>query len=66
MLISVSYFSRFRGYISFPFIFLLALSENMHLAGRTPDEEDLLLNDMVDVVIDWMVEAVSFDGLPTE
>ena len=38
----------------------------MHLAGRTPDEEDLLLNDMVDVVIDWMVEAVSFDGLPTE
>ena len=39
----------------------------MHLAGRTPEEEGMLLDDMVDlVVIDWVVEAVSFDGLLTE
>ena len=39
----------------------------MQLAGRTPEEEGLLLDDMVDpVVIDWVIELVSFDGLRTE
>ena len=37
----------------------------MHLPERTP-EEGLLYDDMVDlVVIDWVVEAVSFDKLVT-
>ena len=67
MLISVSYFSHFSGYTSFPFIFFLPLSQNMQSAGRTPEEEGLLLDDMVDLaVIDWVLEAVSFDGLLTK
>ena len=33
----------------------------MHLAGRTPEEEGLLHENMVDLVaIDWVVEAVLF------
>ena len=43
-----------------PFIFLLPLLQNRHLAGRSPKEGGLLLDDTVDLVlIDWVVEAVS-------
>ena len=39
----------------------------MQSAGRTPEEEGLLLDDMVDLaVIDWVLEAVSLDGLLTK
>ena len=39
----------------------------MQLAGRTPEEEGLLLDDMVyPMVTDWVVEVVSFGGLRTE
>ena len=39
----------------------------MQSAGRTPKEEGLLLDDMVDLaVIDWVIEAVLFDGLLAE
>ena len=35
----------------------------MNLAGRSREEEGLLLNDIVDlVVIEWVVEAVPLDG----
>ena len=38
--------------------------QNMRLAGNTPEEEGFLLDDMVDlVIIDRVVEAVSFDSL---
>ena len=48
-------------------MFFLPLSQNMHLTGRTPEEDGLLLDDMVDLVVtDWVVEAVSFDRLLTE
>ena len=43
-----------------PFIFLLPLLKNRHLAGRSPKEGGLLLDDTVDLVLtDWVVEAVS-------
>lgn len=43
-----------------PFIFLLPLLQNRHLAGRSPKEGGLLFDDTVDLVlIDWVVEAVS-------
>ena len=39
----------------------------MPLAGRTPEEEGLLRDDMIEfAVIEWVVEAVLFDGLVTE
>ena len=39
----------------------------MQLVERTPEDEGFLFDDIVDLmVIEWMVEAVSFDGLLTE